>query len=187
MTRELDRLNTVWASEAAAAGQSFDPVAIGIGLNCGQVSVGNFGANQHFSYSVIGDEVNLASRLEGRSKTYGVTLVIGENLAARLTGWALIELDLVRVKGKAKPVAVFTLLGEDARATEKLQTRHAQMLAHYRGREWDAADSACAELAAVPELASLRDLYALYRERIAAFRLAPPPVDWDGVETATEK
>ena len=187
MMHELDRLNAAWASEAAAAGQSFDPVAIGIGLNCGQVSVGNFGANQHFSYSVIGDEVNLASRLEGRSKTYGVTLVLGENLAARLPGWALIELDRVRVKGKDKPVAVFTLLGEDAREFEAHQARHGRMLASYRARDWDAAESACDELAAAPELASVRGLYALYRERIAAFRLTPPPVDWDGVETATEK
>ncbi len=187
MMRELDRLNAAWASEAAAAGQSYDPVAIGIGLNCGQVSVGNFGADQHFSYSVIGDEVNLASRLEGRSKTYGVTLVLGENLAARLPGWALIELDRVRVKGKDKPVVVFTLLGEDARAFATLQARHMSMLASYRTLDWEAAESACDELAATPELASLRGLYELYRERIAAFRLTPPPVDWDGVETATEK
>ena len=187
MVRELDRLNGAWAAEAAAAGESFEPVAIGIGLNCGQVSVGNFGANQHFSYSVIGDEVNLAARLEGRSKTYGVTLVLGENLAARLTGWALIELDRVRVKGKAKPVVVFTLLGEDARAIADLQARHVAMLASYRACDWDAAQAACDALAAAPMLAPLSGLYALYQERIADFRRTPPPVDWDGVETATEK
>ncbi len=187
MASELERLNGVWGAEAAAAGESFEPVAIGIGLNCGQVSVGNFGANQHFSYSVIGDEVNLASRLEGRSKIYGVTIVLGENLAARLPGWAVLELDRVRVKGKAKPVAVFTLLGEEAGAIAELQARHAAMLDSYRGRDWDAAEAACVTLTDAPALAPLRGLYALYRERIAAHRAMPPPIDWDGVENATEK
>jgi adenylate cyclase len=187
MSAELERLNVLWAAEAAAQGVGFDPVAIGIGLNTGEVSVGNFGADQHFAYSVIGDEVNLASRLEGRSKNYGVTIVIGENLARRLDGWAVAELDRVRVKGKAKPVVVSTLLAEDGAALRPLLERHAAMLASYRARAWDDAQAAVAALESEAALQPLRALYALYRERIAAYRASPPPNDWDGVETATEK
>ncbi|MBL8696933.1 MAG: adenylate/guanylate cyclase domain-containing protein [Alphaproteobacteria bacterium] len=187
MEAELRTLNATWAAEAAAANEPFEPVAIGIGLNSGSCSVGNFGSDQKFSYSVIGDEVNLASRLEGRSKTYGVTIVLGENLARRLAGWALIELDRVRVKGKAQPVSVYTLLGEDGAPFAAPAARHAAMLESFRGARWDEAEAALAALATEPRLAPLAGLYALYRDRIAAYRAAPPPPDWDGVETATEK
>jgi adenylate cyclase len=187
MVAELERLNERWAAEAAAQGTDFEPVAIGIGLNAGEVSVGNFGADQHFSYSVIGDEVNLASRLEGRSKSYGVTIVIGENLARRLEGWAVLELDRVRVKGKAKPVAVFTLLSEDGAELRDLTARHAAMLARYRAQDWDAAEEAVAGLEGEPAARPLLELYALYRARIAALRATPPPDGWDGVEVAVEK
>lgn len=187
MERELVGLNATWAAEAAAVGQPYEPVAIGIGLNAGLCSVGNFGSDQKFSYSVIGDDVNLASRLEGRSKFYGVTIVIGENVARRLPGWALIELDRVRVKGKAQPVSVFTLLGDDGAAIAAAAERHGAMLQAYRRCAWDAAEALIAGLEAEPRLASLAHLYALYRERIAAYRAVPPPAEWDGVETATEK
>jgi adenylate cyclase len=187
MVAELERLNARWSAEAAAQGAPFEPVAIGIGLNSGEVSVGNFGADQHFSYSVIGDEVNLASRLEGRSKTYGVAIVVGENLARRLEGWAVAELDRVRVKGKARPVAVFTLLAEDEAPLRPLLALHATMLARYRARAWDEAERLLARLEGEPALRALLGVYDLYRGRIAALRAAPPPDDWDGVEIASEK
>jgi adenylate cyclase len=175
------------ARQAEAAGATHTDVHIGIGINSGNCCVGNLGSSQRFDYSAIGDDVNVASRLEGRSKNYGVTIVIGENLARRLEGWAVFELDRVRVKGKSKPVVVSTLLAEDAAPLRAALSRHEAMLAFYRARSWDEAEGVIAELERDPSLQPLGALYALYRERIAGFRRVPPPDDWDGVEIATEK
>jgi adenylate cyclase len=191
MLAGLEALNATLDAEARAAGAEFTPIAIGIGLNSGAVSVGNMGSDQVFGYTVIGDDVNLASRLEGRSKTYGVGIVIGENTQRLLPpGFAVLELDLVRVKGKKRPVTIYTILGDAKTAAEPwfvaLSEQHAAMLTAYRSQEWSGATAAILRGRATAG-GRLDGLYDLYRERIAAFREHPPPEDWDGVEIATEK
>jgi adenylate cyclase len=191
MQARLRQLNAEWKAEAEAAGRGYIPVNIGIGLNTGQASVGNFGSVQRFTYSCLSDDVNLASRLEGRSKVYGVQIVMGENTVQRLpAGLAVIEIDRVKVKGKARPVTIFTLLGDAAVAAEpwfvQVAELHTTMLAAYRAQDWSAATAAILRARAAAA-GRLDGLYDLYRERIAAFREKPPPEDWDGVEIATEK
>jgi adenylate cyclase len=189
MIAGLEALNQGLERDAAATGRTFVPLRIGIGLNTGDCVVGNMGSEQRFDYSVLGDAVNLASRLEGQSKTYGVDVVIGEATRAAAPSWATLELDRIAVKGKAEAVHIYTLLGdaETARTPEfaALAARHAAMLAAYRGRDWACAQAAADDCASqAPQLGAL---YALYGERIAAYRAEPPGRDWDGVFVAKEK
>jgi adenylate cyclase len=191
MIDELQRLNDVWAKSAAAEGRPFHKVAIGIGLNTGPCSVGNMGSEAHMDYSVIGDDVNLASRLEGQSKTYGMPIVIGENTRARLgDSFAVLEIDLLRVKGKQRPVRVFALLGDEKVAGEiwfrAISEAQAAMLKSYR-----AGDSArAAALLGLCKRASegrFETLWKLYEDRIEELRAHALPADWDGVAVARTK
>jgi adenylate cyclase len=186
MRRQLIELNRLWALEAEAAGKSTAPVRIGIGINSGECCVGNFGSEQHFDYSLLGDPVNLASRLEGLGKLYGIDLVIGEETAALLGGLPLVEIDLVAVKGKSQAGRVYTLLPQASDADEDGLRLHRALLDAYRRQDWAGA----LDLLDDPRLAALAPLapvHALYRRRIGHFRSEPPPADWDGVFTAEEK
>ena len=185
MRRQLIELNRGWADEAAASGTPFRPVQMGIGINTGECVVGNFGSEQHFDYSLLGDPVNLASRLEGLGKVYGIDLVIGEETAARLDDLALIEVDLVAVKGKSQAGRVYTLPPETI-ADGEFVDRHRDLLRAYRHQDWAAALRLLDDgrLLAARHLAPV---YDLYRQRIAHFQAEAPPGDWDGVFTAEEK
>ncbi len=185
MRRKLVELNHMWTEEAAAEGRSFRPVQIGIGINTGECCVGNFGSLQHFDYSLLGDPVNLASRLEGLGKVYGIDFVIGEETASRLDEPALIEVDLVAVKGKSQAGRVYTLPPERIEAEEFVE-RHSDLLYAYRRQDWSAALGLLEDtrLAAAQHLTPV---YELYRRRIAHFQIQAPPADWDGVFTAEEK
>ncbi len=185
MRRKLAELNRGWESEALAAGKSFEPVKIGIGINTGECVVGNFGSQEHFDYSLLGDPVNLASRLEGLGKVYGVDLVIGEETAARLADPALIEIDIVAVKGKTQAGRIYTLPPEPVEQ-EQFIDRHSALLRAYRRQDWAAALRLLDDglLAATRHLAPV---YDLYRRRIAQFQIEAPPQNWDGVFTAEEK
>src|SRR5690606_8766611 len=105
------RLNDELRAEAAAAGRPHLPIRVGIGLNSGLCCVGNMGSQQRFDYSALGDDVNLASRHEGQCKTYGVDIIVGENTQVRAPRQAMIEIDLIQVKGKTRPVRIYALLG----------------------------------------------------------------------------
>ena len=181
---KLVELNRGLKQEAEAAGKPYHELRVGIGLNTGECVVGNFGSERRFNYSLLGDPVNLASRLEGLCKLYTVDLVIGEETAKLLDEPALIELDLVAVKGKSQAVKVFTLPPEGDEAAYK--SPHAELIAAYRQQDWKAALGALGK-APLSTVSYLAPLYTLYRHRIAHFQAEAPPANWDGVYTAEEK
>ncbi len=185
----VEELNVKWRAEDEAAGRKFMPVAIGIGINSGEALVGNLGSDQRFDYSCLGDEVNVASRLEGLSKYYGISVVVGEATAQRQTALAVLEMDLIRVKGRAKPTRLYTLvdaLRASDEATGKLVPLHNAMLEALRIKEFDRADALIGECRAVG-IASLEAYYRTYAQRIEHYRHEPPPEDWDGAYTAETK
>ena len=186
MLESVARIN---AELEAEQGPDAARIRIGIGINTGECVVGNVGSVRRLSYSVLGDPVNLASRLESQSKTYGVPIVISEDTRREAEEFAAVELDLIAVKGRKTAVRVFGLLGRPEMAGaprhRELVARQARLLAAYRAQDWDAAEAEIeAGLDAAPELARL---YELYRRRIDAYRKTPPAPDWDGVFLATEK
>ncbi|HVZ00685.1 MAG TPA: adenylate/guanylate cyclase domain-containing protein [Dongiaceae bacterium] len=190
MRRTLKRLNEQFAAEAQASGKEPVKLKAGVGLNTGIGCVGNMGSEQRFAYSALGDTVNTASRLESLSPAYFVDLVFSEETAKDVADFALLELDQVKVKGKAIPIRLFTCLGFEAYAArpeyQALRERHDRMLAAYRAQDWDGADRArqeCLEVA--PE--RLRPFYGLYEKRVAEFRADPPGAGWDGVYIAKSK
>jgi len=191
MTDALRELNQDLARSDGRFGRSLPPLAMGIGINTGPCCVGNMGSEQRFDYSAIGDEVNLASRLEGQSRHYGLSIVVAEPTRARAPSLAYLELDRIRVKGRQQPVRIHALLGGEELASSPafrdLVRAHDAMLAAYRAQRWDEAAAGVGECRRRAAELPLGDLYRLHEARIAAFRVAPPPADWDGVHVAATK
>jgi len=190
MRAELKRVNAALKENAAKNDWPEVELKVGIGLNSGICCVGNMGSEQRLEYSVLGDTVNIASRLESLSPAYGIDLVIGEETASGASEFALLELDRVRVRGKILPIRIYTGLGDRAVAAspefQRLREAQDRLLAHYRAKEWDQADVALAECRTLaPEF--LHGLYDLYARRIAEYRVNPPPANWDGVYEAKTK
>ncbi|MCG8360457.1 MAG: adenylate/guanylate cyclase domain-containing protein [Kiloniellales bacterium] len=192
MLRRVEALNAEREAEAEAAGEDFIPLKVGIGINSGDCTVGNVGSEQRFDYSVLGDAVNLASRLEGQSKNYGVEIVLGSRTAAAVRDdLAVLELDLIAVKGKKEPERIFALLGDEAMAQDPAFTvfarKNGDLLHDYRNQEWPQARTVAADCRELDPTQRLGTLYELHESRIAQFQAEPPGPDWDGVFVATTK
>ena len=192
MLARAEALNIELKREAETNGGVYMPLRIGIGLNSGPCVVGNMGSDFRFNYSVLGDTVNLASRLESRTKDYRLSMVIGARTAERAKAkFATMEIDLIQVKGKKQPEVVFTVLGraqteEDPRCRE-LRELNGQMLACYRKQQWDEAVALLERCRKLGNGFDVAGLYDMYEERIAMYRAEPPPPDWDGVYEAESK
>jgi adenylate cyclase len=191
MQVRLRTLNEEWKAEAQAAGRSYIPVNIGIGLNTGQASVGNFGSMQRFTYSCLGDDVNLASRLEGQCKTYGVDVIVGDKTRQKVLDYATLELDLVMVKGKTEPERVHALLGDAALAQspayQALVHQQAAFIVEYRAGAFAAALALIESCQAAADAAGWRQgYYDMMRARLDDL-IKDPPAEWQGVYVAKEK
>jgi adenylate cyclase len=192
MLSRAETLNGELKREAEGNGGVYMPLRIGIGLNTGPCVVGNMGSDFRFNYSVLGDTVNLASRLEARTKDYRIPVVIGSRTAdGAKEKFAVMEIDLIMVKGKKQPEAVFTVLGRseveaDPRCNE-LRDINAQMLRRFRAQQWDDAKELIARCRKFANGFELSGLYDMYEERIELYRADPPGSDWDGVYEAETK
>jgi adenylate cyclase len=189
MIAKMDDLNAQWKERALSLNRDFKTVRIGVGVNTGSCCVGNLGSSVRFDYSVIGDEVNIASRLENLCKTYGVSNVVGERTLGMTNDLPALELDAVQVKGRTRSTRVYTLLaplraGESELA--QLTRTHQQFLIAYRRQRWEEAERFLDQCRAIG-IGSLDTCYETFRSRIELLRSTVLPPDWDGSFVMTEK
>ena len=185
MLDKIDELNKVREQEANDGGHVYIPLNVGIGLNTGTCVVGNMGSDLQFNYSVLGDSVNLASRLEGRSKEYGFPIIVGSKTALAVKDkFAILELDFIMVKGKNEPEVIYAIAGREDVAHsgrfQRLRNLTIEMLACYRSRDWDGALAAIERGRRSDDAHALKLLYDLYEARIRGYQENPPPEDWNG-------
>ncbi|MBT7955980.1 MAG: adenylate/guanylate cyclase domain-containing protein, partial [Rhodospirillaceae bacterium] len=177
--------------EAKEEGRKHLDLKVGLGLNSGEAVVGNMGTAQRMDYSVLGDTVNTAARLEGQSKTYGVDIVIGPNTHEQVPDFATMQLDNIQVKGKTVGLLVYALMGDEELAKDpefiKIKEIDEAMLSAYSAQQWDEAKSLLVELRTKGERFKLDVLCDLYESRIRAYEAEPPGEDWDGIFIATTK
>lgn len=181
MLKECEVLNGGFAA------RKWPPLRIGVGVNTGSVRVGDMGSRVRRAYTAMGDAVNVASRLEGRTKHYGVSFLAGEATRNAVADVVFREVDRIRVKGKGTPVTIYEPVGLqseiDSNLREELRLWH-ETLRAYRAQQWDPAE---ANLLYLQRNHPERGLYRRFAEKVAELRRNPPPSGWDGVTTFDEK
>jgi adenylate cyclase len=185
MLEKIDEVNKQREQEAAAGGHVYIPLNVGIGLNTGIGVVGNMGSDLKFNYSVLGDSVNLASRLEGQSKEYGFPIIVGSKTAMAVKEkFAILELDFIMVKGKKEPEVIYAIAGREDVAQsgqfQRLRNLTIEMLACYRNRDWEGALAAIERGRKSDGGQDLSLLYRLYEARIRDYIENAPPDGWNG-------
>ncbi|MBR9884081.1 MAG: adenylate/guanylate cyclase domain-containing protein [Oceanospirillales bacterium] len=158
---------------------------VGIGLNCGEMAVGNMGSNFRMAYTVMGDAVNLGSRLEGLTKYYGVDLLVSEQLRDQCTDHCFRELDRVRVKGKQQAIGLYEPLAVMDSIEPEWAQRFSQGIEYYRSHEWQRAECCFKEVISLRH--GVDGPSQVYLQRIQDLTASPPGVEWDAVFTHTEK
>ena len=183
----MELLERMYSLQSEFRSRGWPPLRIGVGINTGIMRVGNMGSEFRVAYTVMGDAVNLGSRLEGLTKEYGVALIVGASTRDAVPEYFYRELDRVRVLGKDEPVAVFDPIGlvnGIDKATRDENSLYGQALRYYRAGDWDRAELQFLNL---QKMAPERGLYSLYLKRVAHFRKNPPEPSWNGVFTYTSK
>ena len=183
----LEMQKAVRALDDAFKVRGWKPLHIGVGVNTGTMTVGDMGSRVRKAYTVMGDAVNLGSRLEGITKQYGVEILVGDTTRERVKDVVFREIDRVRVKGKEHPVGIFEPLGLSTDVTkDRLEEVKLwqQALRAYRAQDWDQTDMLLLNL---KRIAPGTKLYDLYEERVAHLRQNPPGESWDGVTTFETK
>lgn len=176
----FDMLRAVEALDDEFSAKGWPSIRVGVGIASGKMNVGNMGSEFRVAYTVMGDTVNLGSRLEGLTKQYGVDIIVNDQAAKLIGDFVFRELDLVRVKGKSEPVAIFEPIGLQNKidaATRSDLANYANALAAYRRCDWNAAQQLFEKLARHDG----HLIYTVYLDRIERFKHEPPPEEWDGV------
>lgn len=190
MNEALAPINERLRREAEAVRRTPIVLNAGIGINTGPASIGNMGSRQRFAYSAMGDTVNLASRLEGQTKNYGVKILIGPETQRRIPGFAALELDKLRVKGRTEPVRVYALLGDEemgaASSFRVWKQEHDAMLESFRLRDFAVSERLIEECRRLSG-GQMAGYYDLYLKRIAGLKESRPGESWDGVYEAVGK
>jgi adenylate cyclase len=183
----LEMQRTLRTLQPVFQAKNWPEIRIGVGLNSGRMSVGNMGSKIRLAYTVMGDAVNLASRLEGITKEYGADIIVGEDTKNAVPDVVFREIDRVRVKGKDTPVTIyepFGVHGEVPKAALDEADLFHEALELYRKQEWDMAEQRLLRLKAMAPDARLYDTFL---ERIALLRSNPPGPGWDGAFTFQTK
>ncbi|MBT8061174.1 MAG: adenylate/guanylate cyclase domain-containing protein, partial [Gammaproteobacteria bacterium] len=182
MISGLDEMNAKFAN------RGWPEIRLGVGLNTGSMNVGNMGSEFRMAYTVMGDAVNLGSRLEGLTKNYGVDIIVSDSTRAAAPDFAYVQLDRVRVKGRDEPVEIFEPLGLTAELRpqqEAFVREFHEALENYWAQQWNDAEAALDSIASnagtCPETTRYLPLVRIYLQRISLYQSEPPEPGWDGV------